>query len=177
MKAVKRFLEDEGIRLGDLAQRKWKGKISAWQLRICNVDGVLRTAKMALSHRVKKKAELLAVVDYLEGKLTGDELIRLVNREVDIGNKAGKIGPSHLPVTRSEGSRLRHMDSLTLAHAVVDAKIPEEDAVAIRRLYEAGKYPMRKLGRLYGYNFWAVGRILGKSYGPSQRVPSSRLKS
>ncbi|MCS4540106.1 MAG: hypothetical protein HYU03_05395 [Thaumarchaeota archaeon] len=97
--AVKDFLESHGVRAGYLTARKSKRGISAWQLRVCNVQGVLKASREMLPHAFKKKAELKGVVEYLENRITGDELIARVNHEVEIGNKMGKLKTSSLPYT------------------------------------------------------------------------------
>lgn len=162
--AVKRFLEGEGIRCARMYPRIWRGKRSSWHLKICNVAGVLKMAKNMLPYCVKKRAELQAIVGYLEDRITGDELVRLVNHEISIGNKLGKPRSCNIPMTRSEGNVLRRRYSLRKAHDAIDTRVPEADRITIQGLYRTGRYSMRQLGRLYGYEHWVVERILGKSY-------------
>lgn len=176
LRAVKRFLDGEGIEAGNLTHRKWKGKTSAWQLRICSVGDVLRAATKMFPHCAKKRAELQGVVGYLEDRLTGDEFIRVVNHQVAIGNKVGKIRGSKLPMTRREANVMRRRVSLRLAHAATDAVVPDEFAREIIRLYRAGDYSMRALADTYGYSRSAVERILGKKYRKVKRLSSFRLE-
>ncbi len=158
--AVRVFLESNGVRVGYLSRRMIEQATSAWQVRISNIAGVLNVSKKMLPYAFKKKAELKAVVDYLEDKITGDEFVARVNDEVGIGNKVGKLRTSKLPFTRSEGVKLKYDFSLQRAHAATRTEVPEEEARKIRETYHSG-LSIRKLSDLYGYGTSVIQRILG----------------
>lgn len=162
LQAVESFLEGEGIKSARMYPRIWKGKKSSRHPKICNVAGVLKMARNMLPHSVKKRAELQAIVDYLDDRITGDELVRLVNKEIWIGNKLGKLKSSDLPMTRSEANIQRRRRSLLKAHAAYDTAVSEAERTEIQRLYKSGHYSMRQLGRIFGHKHWVIERILGK---------------
>lgn len=91
LRAVRRFLLSQGLQAGGLIRSRRRGVPHAWKLMVCNKEAVLLMATKMLPHVAKKKGELLAVVDYLTDRTSGDEFIRRVNHEVAIGNKIGKI--------------------------------------------------------------------------------------
>lgn len=59
-----------------------------------------------LKYSFKKHAELLAMIYYLEDRITGDELIGRFNMIVEEGTRAGKIYKLSLPHRRSEGLKV-----------------------------------------------------------------------
>jgi hypothetical protein len=103
--AVRSFLESNDIAAGELTKNYHGRAVSAWQLRITNLAGVIEMSKRMLPYVYKKRAELKAVPDYLEVRTTGDELVAIVNNEVNIGNKTGKVKTSNLPSTKSLGDK------------------------------------------------------------------------
>jgi hypothetical protein len=160
--AVRSFLQLNGVRTGRLTKKKTNQQLSAWQLRITNLDGTLRASKKFLQHSYKKKAELRALVDYLEDRITGDELVTRVNHEIEIGNKTGKLRTSKLPYTRSEGMSLRYKFSLERAHAASRIDICEDEQLAIRHEYNSCGLTLRELSESHGYSVSVIQRVLGK---------------
>lgn len=163
--AVRSFLDRNGVISGELTKNFHKGSISAWQLRITNLPGIIEISKQMSPYAYKKRTEMKAVVDYLEDRITGDQLIAIVNNEVDIGNKTGKIKKSNLPFTKSEGDKLRHRYSLSRAHDVTRIRVPEGEAAKIRDDYHLKHFTIRKLSESHGYRQGVIVRILGKRYG------------
>jgi hypothetical protein len=121
-------------------------------------------ADKMLPHVVKKRGELQAVVDYHRNRITGDEFVRQVNHEIAIGNKLGKVKPSHLPSTRADGNVARRRFSLSRAREANLIHVPSQLIEAIRLEYMTGGYTMRELSRRHGVAIWLVHRILGKHY-------------
>ena len=163
IKAVRSFLASQGIKVGNPISRR-RGVEHAWKLMACNKDAVLVMATMMLPHVVKKKAELQAVADYLEDRITGDEFVRRVNHEVEIGNKLGKLKVSNLPKTRTDGNRARRIISLSRAREVNLIKVPNKIVEDIRIEYKSGWYSMRELSRRHSVAIWLVHRIVGKHH-------------
>ena len=162
LRAVRQFLLDQGLSLGNLTRSRRKGVPHAWKLMVCSKEAVLRMATRMLPHAVKKRAESQAVIDYLKDRTTGDEFILRINHEVEIGNKLGKYKRSALPWTRFEGNRMRRLVSLSRAREVNMIRVPEQVAEAIKADYKTGKLSMQELSRRYGVARWIVQRILGK---------------
>ena len=160
--AVRRFLVSQGIRLGNLTRSRRKGIEHAWKLMVCNKDAVLTMATKMLPHVVKKKAELEAVVLYLNDRITGDEFVSRVNHEVAIGDKLGKYKHSTLPCTRAEGNRARRVFSPSRAREVNLVKIPDQVLDAVGNDYGSGEFSMRELSKRHSLAIWLVQRILGK---------------
>jgi hypothetical protein len=161
--AVRRFLELHGVTVGGLTVKKDHGLRSAWQLRVSNNEGILRTAKKFLPHACKKNAELRAVVDYLEDRITGDELVRRANREVAIGNKTGKLKSSRIPYIRSEGTKLKFRYSLEKAHDAVRLKIPLDEEAMLRFEHATEGMSITKLAKAHGYSRTVIWRLLKKN--------------
>jgi hypothetical protein len=107
--AVRGFLDRNDVTSGDLTMNFHRQSISAWQFRITNVARVLEMSRRMLPYVFKKRTELKGgVLDYLEDRITGDELIALVNNEVAIGSKTGKIKQStHLPMKSGGDPKIR----------------------------------------------------------------------
>lgn len=159
--AVGNFLSLKGIRAGGLTKKKFEHRLSAWQIRIPNLDGVLLASKEMLPYVYKKRAELQAIVDYLEDRTTGDELVRCVNHEVEIGNKVGILKTAKIPYTRSEGLRLKVALNLEKAHAATRICVTEEEQSMIRYRYNTDRVPIVKLAIDFGYGRLVIERVLG----------------
>jgi len=162
--AVRSFLDTSGIRSGKLTKNFHKGSISAWQLRVTSLLGVVETSKQMLPYAYKKRTELKAVIDYLEDRITGDELVEIVNNEVRIGNKTGKTKKSNLPFSKSEGDILRHLYSLEKAHDALRVRVSDQEVAKIREDYYQKRLRMREISELYGYGKSVIERILEKRY-------------
>ena len=85
---VKRFLESQGIKIGVVRPTGTGG----YKVQVGAIDSLRKCATAMLEGRClhKKRRELLALLDYFDGKITGDSVIALFNDEVRNGVRVGK---------------------------------------------------------------------------------------
>ena len=121
-------------------------------------NDVLIAAKEMIPYCVKKRIELLVIVEYLEDRITASQAIAVFNQEVTSGKRIGITRRVNLPYTRRQGlslgleSRIRLLSALT-----------RDEEMEIRRLhYESGR-PAKELSRAYGVSVWTIRRVIRAS--------------
>lgn len=103
------FLVSERIRPEGPYLRRGKGASrDAYNLVISEEGGALITLKRMLPFVDKKKAQVRAAIDYLEDKITADELIESMNVAIERGKRRAPRQPylsrtSGIPYTKTEG--------------------------------------------------------------------------
>jgi len=133
----------------------------AYRLDITELKSVLRAARAMLPFVVKKKEDLRIAIDYVEGRITGDEALRMFNNEVRIGRRKGKIRESDLPYTRQEGLRLSRLENTRKARAAYAVNVSPAMQEQIKKDHTEGKLGHVRLSRKYGYSVSVIRRILG----------------
>jgi hypothetical protein len=96
------FLATRNIRTHALSPTK-----GAWKFGVAEAESVRLMASMMWPYCSKKREEVKAVLDYLDNKITGSQLIEVFNQSVRIGNRTGIIRVADMPYTREQGQALR----------------------------------------------------------------------
>lgn len=132
---IKQFLERRGISVGAVRHTGTGG----YKVEVASIESLRKCASAMLHGRslFKKRKELEFMLDYFDGKTTGDDVIRLLNQEVTNGIRVGKLRTSKVPFTYTDGKRVykkgHKWNSLGLL------ALSEERKEAVRRAYvEAG---------------------------------------
>lgn len=146
-------------------------KGTAWMIAISRYDGVLTTLKAMLPRLYKKANEAQAVIDYYEGRIRGNDLVSIFQREVEAGRRERR--PRHVvidaPYIFTEGDRIMNDGrKLKLRDAMgrYRAKVTPEDYDGIqKRYFEDGKR-LCELTREYPqYARETIRRVLGGGRG------------
>jgi len=122
---------------------------------------VLRAAKAMLPYVVKKKEDLQIAIDYIEGRITGNEALNLFNNEVRMGRRKGKIREANLPYKRHEGLRLSKLENARKARAAYAVSVSDAIQKEIRADHWRHKLSFVKLSMKYGCSVSVIRRVLG----------------
>ena len=114
-----------------------------------------------LEYTVKKREDLLIAIEYLEGKMTGNEAIRAFNGELRLGRRRGKIRDETLPFTRKEGLRLSKLENARKARAAYAVNVSPEVREQIVNDHRDFRLSMVRLSKKYGYSTHVIRRVLG----------------
>jgi hypothetical protein len=159
--SIRAFLVRCGISSGPIAKGEGRGVWqAAYRLDITEVKSVIRAAKAMIKYSVKKRAELQVTVDYLEGRITGNQVLSAFNEDVRSGRRRGKIRLDNIPYTRADGIRLSKLENARKARAAYAVEVSDETEAAIRIDHEAGIGHLR-LSKKYGYSVSVIRRVLG----------------
>ena len=96
----------------------------------------------------KKRRELLALLDYFDGKITGDCVIALFNDEMRNGVRVGKLRASSLPYTYTDGRRAYKTSHKR--NPLGMCALNEEDKKTVRREYLDAGSTIYQLASKYG---------------------------
>ena len=100
---IRSFMSERNIKTTGIQHETKPGRLDAFRIDINAIDGVPRASKAMLPFCLKKAEDLKILVDYLEGRITGNQAIERYNEEVRIGRRSGYVRDSVLPYTRAEG--------------------------------------------------------------------------
>jgi hypothetical protein len=159
---IRNFLCLRGINTTNIQHQVSEGRLDAFRIDVNALDGVLKAAKAMLPFCVKKAEDLRITIDYLEGKITGNQAIERFNEEVRIGRRSGFIREPRLPLTRKEGLRQAGLENARNAREAYAVNVSAEIQSSIRKDHgELGPGHIR-LSRKYGYSVSVIRRILGE---------------
>ncbi len=82
------------------------GPGEAWKFGVGQAESVYVVATSMLPYLFKKRDEVRAMVDYLDNRITANQMVEVFNESVRIGNRVGKIKTVDIPYTRKEGQAL-----------------------------------------------------------------------
>jgi len=102
---IKLFLEKEGVRVGTLR----RAGVGGFKIEVAAIESLMRCGEALLKTRClfKKRREIERMLDYFNGKVTGNQVIAFLNEEVKGGIRVGKMRPlSNLPYTYALGLRI-----------------------------------------------------------------------
>jgi hypothetical protein len=160
IEAIKGHLDSQGIIITALAHEPHSNKKDACRIEVGAIESVLRMAKAMLPYCVKKAEDLRIVIDYLQGRITGNQAIARFNYEVMVGRRSGYIREQNLPYSRSEGLRLSQPENARRARAAHAIKVSCEIQDRIRKDLLELKFGHVRLSKKYGCSA-SVRRILG----------------
>jgi hypothetical protein len=165
---VQVFLVGHGVVTSNILKRS---KGMALALAVSQSDAVRRALRCMLPYLCKKEIEARAAIEYLDGKITGNELAAVFSREVEAGRRERrdhKVVIS-VPYTRPDGHRImqgRRRIKLRDAFGRYRAKVTPEDYENIRtKHFEQGRR-LRDLTKEYPqYARETIRRVLGGGRG------------
>lgn len=170
LEGIKCFLRARGIRTGKVGWRKAsqaqlrEGARGVYALRISNMKGILRAAREMLPYSQKKDEELRVIIDYYGERITGNEAVERMNKEVEIGKRTGKIKHVNLPQLYSEGRRLRDILASRRARESLTVHVPDRVVGRMKKDYYGAGLSLRNISNLYGYGLTTVRRVLGRPH-------------
>ena len=103
LEGIRKFLQERSIICGTVRKKE---SYNTWHLVISRISSVKRMARELVKHSIKKKAELLIVLQYLDGKISGETFVDEMNYFVRIGERTGKIKGPAPPFTHDTGKEL-----------------------------------------------------------------------
>jgi hypothetical protein len=127
----------------------------AWQLSVLGIGDVIRAAKGIIPFTSKKRAEFVAVVDYLEDKITGSQAIEVFNKEVVQGQRIGRLREANLPYTRKHGLELGRLRKSEILSALTTSQ--KKDVI---RLHNDLGVSASELAIRYGVKMHVIRRVL-----------------
>ena len=164
IESIASFLARKGIRLGAIGEGDKRGRWqAAYRLDIVEVGSVVKAAKAMLRYTVKKHLELQTIIEYLEGRMTGNETLRIFNEETRLGRRRGKIRALAVPYARQEGLRLSKLENAEKARAAYAVRVSSETEQRIRDDRRTSGLGHIRLSRKYGYSVSVIRRVLGES--------------
>lgn len=162
IQSIKSFLVENGISSTSVGRdRARKGQLDAFRIDIGAVSSALKAAKEMLPYCVKKAEDLRIMIDYLEGRITGNQAIERLNAEVRIGRRSGLIREPTLPYTRVQGVRTKQRENARRARAAYAVNVSEDIQGLVRDDRRRHELSFVKLSRKYGYSVSVIRRILG----------------
>jgi hypothetical protein len=163
IEAVMWFMKRNGILTTALWHEKSEGRLMAHRIDIGAVPSVLAAGKSMLPHCVKKAEDLRIMIDYLEGRTTGNQAIERINEEVRVGRRSGFIRELNLPYDRKGGLRTAQLGNARKARATYTVNVSQAVQKRIREDHRNLKLGHIGLSRKYGYSVHITRRVLGSS--------------
>jgi hypothetical protein len=105
---VQRFLVSQELHVWENNQAHG----GAWRIGIARAESVYKAATMMRPYLHKKREEIVAIIDYLDSRITATQMVEVFNESVRKGNRTGKINPVDIPYTRKEGKLLRRAEMI-----------------------------------------------------------------
>lgn len=161
IESISNFLHQSRVNSSSIGRDEKERWQAAYRLDVTEIKSVLRAAKAMLRYTVKKREDLRIAIEYLEGRITGNEAIAAFNGEVRIGRRRGKIRDATLPFTRKEGLRLSKLENARKARAAYAVDVSEEVKRLIKNDHGRHRLSHVKLSKKYGYSVSVIRRVLG----------------
>jgi hypothetical protein len=146
----------------NIATHTLSSTTGAWKFGVGQAKSVRRMASMMWSHCSKKREEVKAILDYLDNKITGSQLVEVFNESVRIGNRTGKIRTVIMPYTRAEGQAMRdekrteHAHKMITANTIITADLIDQ----IRESLLSGEATNAELAKKYDVSPAAISRAM-----------------
>ena len=94
---INHFLKTNGIDSARIYPQKY-----GFTLRVFRISAVKRILSGMLPCALLKKNQISTALSYLEGRITGDQLIAVFNHEYHLGKRRKQLPPMSAPLTRAE---------------------------------------------------------------------------
>jgi len=158
LRAVDKFLKHQRIE----TERISSTQNGASRLGVGRYEGTREMAVEMLPHVFKKRTELQAVLDYYDNRITGTQLIEVMNRSVRIRNRTGKIRMADVPFTREEGQELDKVEKGNNAREMgLKNQLLSDDVLEQIRLdIISGRATNGELAKKYGVNPSTISRAV-----------------
>ena len=160
IETIKSFLNDQSIRTTKVWCESNAGRLDAFRIDVVAARSVLDAGKAMIPFCAKKAEDLRIMIDYLEGRITGNQAIARYNEEVRIGRRSGFMRSLTLPYTRARGLRIKEQENTRKARAAYAVHVSEETQREIRKDHGRHKLSFVKLGKKYGYSVSVIRRVL-----------------
>ena len=161
IESISSYLIRKGISCGDVGEGDQRGSWqAAYRLDVTETQSVLRVAKAIIKHTVKKQSDLRAIIDYIEGKTTGNQALAVFNEAVESGRRRGKIRTDNIPYTRDEGLRLSQLENARKARSAHAVNVSTSIQESIRKDHRDLKLGHIRLSKKYGYSVSVIRRVL-----------------
>jgi hypothetical protein len=85
IRMVRDFLLKQGIRTSNVI--RVNKRVNAWMVSMGSFDSVKECLRSMVPHLAKKAIEAQSALDYYEGRITGNELVAIFQREVEAGRR------------------------------------------------------------------------------------------
>ena len=158
--SIKSFLDRNGIVTGQVGCDNKNDRHSVFRVEVAQIASVIKAAKAMRRLAVKKAEDLRITIDYLEGRITGNEAVAAFNDEVVSGRRRGKHREAEIPYTREQGIRLSKLANAKKARAAHAVKVAIEIQEKIRNEHYKMKLGSIRLSKKYGYSQSVIRRIL-----------------
>ncbi len=165
---VRSFLNNHGVRTSNILKAS---KGTAYMIAVSSFDSVRKMLKRVSPFLCKKAIEARAALDYYEGRINGNELAAIFQREVEAGRRERRERkvPIDVPFIYHEGDRMmkeKRRVKLRDALGRYRAKVTADDYSSIREEHFGQGKPLHELTRKYSqYSKETIRRILGKGRG------------
>ena len=104
IESVLKFLRSHRVRTGNVGRDVKGAWQPAYRLDITEVASVLKAARAMLRFTVKKNEDLKIAVEYLEGRMTGNEAIRASTKKSVLGGVGARSGSRTFPTPERKAS-------------------------------------------------------------------------
>ena len=164
IRMVRNFLRKAGIRTSNVLRQNMRS--NAWIVAIGSVGQVKECLRLMIPHLSKKAIEARAVLDYYDGKITGNELVAVFRSEVEAGRRERRDRkvPIDVPFTYPVGKKaLEQMRTPKLRDAFgrYRTKVSAEDLRQIREAqFNKGKSVIELIKAYPRYGGSTIRRIL-----------------
>jgi hypothetical protein len=127
---IKQFMESQGMKVGALRPAGTGG----YRIEVAAIESLQRCALAMLEGRnlFKKRKELEFMLDYFNGKISGDDVISMLNEEVRSGIRLGKLRVLKVPYTYFEGKRVYKKGCVWNSQSLLALNPSEKEAVRKR---------------------------------------------
>lgn len=146
-------------------------KSKVWNLRLTERGGLLRALNPMLPWLFKKRSQVQAGIDYLEDRVTGDQLIARFNEAINLGMRSSNKIAGKQPWNKRQGTRLAHAlagrERSDLKHLLTRSKLKE----AALGYMELG-ISVEMLAERYNVNVSELARALQVLAAPSSQEPA-----
>jgi hypothetical protein len=145
---IKLFLEKEGVRVGTLRS----AGVGGFKIEVAAIESLMRCAEAMLETRClfKKRGELEMMLNYFNGKVTGNQVIEFLNAEVRNGIRVGKLRlSSNVPCTYAEGLRIYKKGYKRIGPSTLQA-LTEKEKEEVKKSYVNDGQTIYQLAPAYG---------------------------
>jgi hypothetical protein len=158
------FLRNHAVRTSNVLKTS---KGTANMVAVSQFDSVKSTLRHMLPFLVKKSNEARVALDYYEGKIRGNDLLALFQKEVEDGRRERRTRKVaiNVPYTYLEGDKMmkfRRRERLRDAFGKFRAKVTMEDFQEVRKKYFAGASMRELMDEYPNYCRSTIARIIGK---------------
>ncbi len=133
------------------------GPKPVWHLRLSVKGGLTKAAQAMLPHLVKKRAQIKAVIDYLQDGIYGETLVEIFNEATRLGTRSGFIRQVTMPFIHTAG--ILHARDIVHKGKRVSNILTEHVLGEIQERRNQGEI-LRDISMYYGVSRSAIRRAI-----------------